>query len=71
MPPAAETGATATPLRPPLELATVGFVEAAGRQASLLWLRLRGTLPRHFQDHAPPADGAGGSTVSGRGDSTD
>ncbi len=47
-------GLATAPLRAPLELATVGFCEAASRQAGLLRLRLSGTLPRHFQDHAPP-----------------
>ncbi len=47
-------GMAAAPLRAPLELATVGFGEAASRQAGLLRLRLSGTLPRHFHDHAPP-----------------
>ncbi|MEJ7792284.1 MAG: glycosyltransferase family 2 protein [Gaiellaceae bacterium] len=34
--------------RPPLELASVGFVTALRRQASLLSLRFRGELPAHF-----------------------
>jgi hypothetical protein len=50
-------GLVATPLRAPLELTTVGFREAAGRQAAFLRLRLGGALPEHFRDHAPPADG--------------
>jgi hypothetical protein len=53
-------GLAATPLRAPLELATVGFGEAAGRQAGLLRLRLGGALPEHFRDHAPPADSTPG-----------
>ena len=40
-------------LRAPLELATVGFREAIGRQASLLRLRFSGGLPEHFGEHAP------------------
>jgi GT2 family glycosyltransferase len=47
-------GLAATPLRAPLELATVGLGEAAGRQADLLRIRLSGALPEHFRDHAPP-----------------
>jgi len=50
-------GLAATPLRAPLELATVGFGEAVGRQANLLRLRLGGALPEHFRDHAAPGDG--------------
>ena len=43
---------------PPLELATVGFAEALGRQAQQLRLRLTGGLPAHFSDgaRAPRAD---------------
>jgi len=36
----------------PLELATVGFGEALGRQAQQLRLRLTGGLPAHFSDGA-------------------
>jgi GT2 family glycosyltransferase len=36
--------------RPPLELATVGFATALGRQAGQLRLRLTGGLPAHFTD---------------------
>ncbi len=43
-------GLAASPLRAPLELATVGFVTAASRQASLIRLRLTGALPEHFRD---------------------
>ena len=43
-------GLAAPPLRAPLELATVGFVTAASRQASLIRLRLTGALPEHFRD---------------------
>ena len=46
-------GLAATPLRAPLELATVGFRRAAGRQVGLLRLRFSGALPEHFGDHAP------------------
>jgi len=49
-------GLAAPPLRAPLELATVGFVTAALRQASLIKLRLTGALPEHFGDK----DGASG-----------
>ena len=43
---------------PPLELATVGFAGALGRQAQQLRLRLTGGLPAHFSDgaRAPRAD---------------
>ncbi|MGZ8687143.1 MAG: glycosyltransferase family 2 protein [Gaiellaceae bacterium] len=47
-------GLATAPLRAPLELATVGFFEAASRQAGMLRLRLSGKLPRHFHDHVPP-----------------
>ena len=50
-------GLAATTLRAPLELATVGFREAVGRQVGLLRLRLTGALPEHFGDHAAPGDG--------------
>jgi GT2 family glycosyltransferase len=45
----------------PLELATVGFAEALGRQAQQLRLRLTGGLPAHFSDdgRAPRADTPG------------
>jgi GT2 family glycosyltransferase len=45
----------------PLELATVGFAEALGRQAHQLRLRLTGGLPAHFSDGArsPKADTPG------------
>jgi GT2 family glycosyltransferase len=43
------------PLRAPLELATVSFAEALGRQARLLSLRAAGKLPRYFADHGPAA----------------
>jgi glycosyl transferase family 2 len=36
----------------PLELATVGFAEALGRQVQQLRLRLTGGLPAHFSDGA-------------------
>lgn len=36
--------------RPPLELATVGFWTALGRQLAVLRLRLGGGLPAHFSD---------------------
>ena len=38
---------------PPRELATVGFREALARQAGFLRLRVTGTLPPHFHEHAP------------------
>ena len=58
----------ATPgLRAPLELATVGFVEALRRQASLLRLRLSGRMPAHFAAHEPAATtGTRGTPPSGR-----
>ena len=42
----------------PLELATVGFAQALGRQAQQLRLRLTGGLPAHFNDggRSPTAD---------------
>ena len=45
----------------PLELATVGFADALGRQAHQLRLRLTGGLPAHFSDDArsPRADTPG------------
>jgi hypothetical protein len=49
-------GRAAMPLRAPLELATVGFGQAALRQAGLLRLRLGGALPEHFRDNAPPGN---------------
>jgi GT2 family glycosyltransferase len=42
-------------LRAPLELATVSFAEALGRQLSLLRLRATGSLPSHFDQGAPGA----------------
>jgi len=48
-------GLARPPLRAPLELATVSFREALGRQARLLRLRLTGALPSHFDEHAPQA----------------
>jgi hypothetical protein len=44
--------------RAPLELATVGFAEALGRQAQQLRLRATGGLPAHFSGdgRAPTAD---------------
>jgi GT2 family glycosyltransferase len=40
----------ATPSRrPPLDLATVGFLDALRRQADVLRLRLAGSLPAHFR----------------------
>ena len=38
------------PLRAPLELAAVSFVEALSRQANLLRLRATGSLPSHFDE---------------------
>jgi hypothetical protein len=46
-------GLATAPQRAPLELATVSFFTAASRQASLIGLRLTGTLPEHFRDRAP------------------
>ncbi len=43
------------PQRAPLELATVSFRKAVGRQVGLLRLRFSGKLPEHFGEHAPPA----------------
>jgi GT2 family glycosyltransferase len=48
-------GLARPPLRPPLELATVSFREALARQARQLRMRVRGTLPSHFDEHAPRA----------------
>jgi hypothetical protein len=42
-------------LRAPLELATVSFAEALGRQFDLLRLRAGGALPSHFDQSAPGA----------------
>jgi len=42
------TGLRRPALRAPLELATVSFREALGRQANLLRLRATGSLPTHF-----------------------
>jgi GT2 family glycosyltransferase len=42
-----------TPLRAPLELATVSFPVALGRHLDLLRLRFTGRLPRHFSEHGP------------------
>ena len=42
------TGLARPPLRAPLELATVSFGEALGRQFGLLRLRATGSLPTHF-----------------------
>jgi GT2 family glycosyltransferase len=53
-------GLAAGPLRAPLELATVGFREAVGRQAASFALRVRGTLPDHFHDEAPTTGGSPG-----------
>jgi GT2 family glycosyltransferase len=39
--------------RAPLDLASVGFGTALGRQAGLLSLRLHGGLPAHFHPHGP------------------
>jgi len=52
-------GRAAGPLRAPLELATVGFLEALGRQAALLRLRAQGTLPEHFRDTEPTTGSSG------------
>jgi hypothetical protein len=41
-------GLRRTPLRAPLELATVSFSEALSRQLGLLRLRATGGLPTHF-----------------------
>jgi hypothetical protein len=41
-------GLARQPLRAPLELATVSFAEALGRQFGLLRLRATGSLPTHF-----------------------
>jgi N-acetylglucosaminyl-diphospho-decaprenol L-rhamnosyltransferase len=48
-------GLARPPLRPPLELATVSFREALARQARQLGMRVSGTLPSHFDEHAPRA----------------
>jgi hypothetical protein len=47
------SGLARPPLRAPLELATVSFVEALRRQLDLLRLRATGGLPSHFDEHAP------------------
>jgi GT2 family glycosyltransferase len=49
-------GLAAPPLRAPFELATVGFTQAARRQAALLRLRFTGALPEHFRDHGGSTD---------------
>jgi GT2 family glycosyltransferase len=46
-------GLARPPLRAPLELATVSFREALSRQARQLRMRVSGTLPSHFDEHAP------------------
>jgi N-acetylglucosaminyl-diphospho-decaprenol L-rhamnosyltransferase len=43
-------GLSRPPLRPPVELATVPFGEALGRQWGRLRLRLAGRLPAHFSE---------------------
>jgi N-acetylglucosaminyl-diphospho-decaprenol L-rhamnosyltransferase len=48
-------GLARTPLRAPLELATVSFREALSRQANQLRLRFAGELPSHFDQAAPPS----------------
>lgn len=48
-------GLQTDPERAPLELATVSFRKAVGRQVGLLGLRFGGKLPEHFGEHAPPA----------------
>jgi GT2 family glycosyltransferase len=48
-------GLARPPLRAPLELATVSFAEALGRQFDLLRLRAGGALPSHFDQSAPGA----------------
>jgi GT2 family glycosyltransferase len=48
-------GLARPPLRAPLELATVSFAEALGRQFDLLRLRAGGSLPSHFDQSAPGA----------------
>lgn len=45
----------------PLELATLGFGEALGRQAALLRLRFSGGLPEHFTGARAPKAGRRGS----------
>jgi N-acetylglucosaminyl-diphospho-decaprenol L-rhamnosyltransferase len=64
----ARAGAARSGLRAPVELATVGLLEALGRQYGLLLLRFTGRLPEHFRQGprgattdtraAPPSDPA-------------
>jgi len=49
----ARAGRGQPPHRAPLELATIGFRTALGRQWGLLLLRLTGRLPAHLHDHVP------------------
>ena len=51
-------GLLATPLRAPLELASIRFGEAMGRQMVFHKLRLFGGLPEHFKDRASRAGSA-------------
>jgi GT2 family glycosyltransferase len=51
-------GLRATPLRAPLELASIRFRDAVGRQLAFHKLRLRGGLPKHFKDRVSRVDGA-------------
>jgi len=46
-------GLARPPLRAPVELATVSFREALARQVRQLRMRVTGTLPSHFDEHAP------------------
>ena len=46
-------------LRAPLEVATVGFWTALGRQARLVGLRVTGGLPSHFGGRSATLDGRG------------
>lgn len=48
-------GLSRPPLRAPLELATVSFAEALGRQARQLGMRFTGGLPSHFDEQTSQA----------------
>jgi len=49
----ARAGRSRPGLRPPVELAGVGLVEALRRQYGLILLRLTGRLPAHFRERGP------------------
>ncbi|HEY5160059.1 MAG TPA: glycosyltransferase family 2 protein [Gaiellaceae bacterium] len=53
-------GLQKTPLRAPLELASIRFGEAASRQLAFHKLRLSGSLPDHYRDRTPPSASTSG-----------